>query len=139
MRAAPGSDQSQHFATSTVHTDIPDIHCKHRFQAIEEAFPEKIPLLPKDPEAAAAVKEFCEWCALSLSPFLSLSVSRARAHAVQLVHFYTYIDTRDSFACFNTVAMNTDSKSMRNFLHVKSRIASSLLMQEQHRKREASA
>lgn len=31
-------------------------------QALEEAFPES-PLLPQDPQAAAAVKGFCNWCA----------------------------------------------------------------------------
>jgi hypothetical protein len=30
-------------------------------QALEEAFPESTPLLPKDPDAAAAVKAFCDW------------------------------------------------------------------------------
>jgi hypothetical protein len=30
-------------------------------QALEEAFPESTPLLPKDLQAAAAVKEFCDW------------------------------------------------------------------------------
>lgn len=30
-------------------------------QALEEAFPDT-PLLPQDPDAAAAVKQFCTWC-----------------------------------------------------------------------------
>jgi hypothetical protein len=30
-------------------------------QALEEVFPDSTLLLPKEPQAAAAVKEFCEW------------------------------------------------------------------------------
>ena len=46
-------------------------------QALEEAFPET-PLLPQDPQAAAAVKDFCHWCAaawLGLKPVRRLSVA----------------------------------------------------------------